>query len=178
MRFRHERPVVSVAPGVAGKRVAHPLNIYFLPCSSRSDAFRLCRIQLQMIQEALFFESIYEAMKSVVVRAGGNKAVGCRLRPTKTPEAAGRWLADCLNPARDERLEPEDFIALLRMGRELGHHAAMQYLATESGYQAIPLEPEDEKARLQREFVEGVKALGQLAAKLDRIGAPHLTKVA
>lgn len=131
-----------------------------------------------MIQEALFFESIYEAMKSIVVRAGGNKAVGSRLRPAKTPDAAGRWLADCLNPAREERLEPEDFLALLRMGREIGHHAAMNYLATESGYQAIPIEPEDEKARLQREFVEGVKTLGQLAAKLDRIGLPHAVKSA
>ena len=128
-----------------------------------------------MKQEPLFFDSIYEAMKSIVIRGGGNKVVGCKLRPSKSPDAAGRWLADCLNPHREERLDPEDFIALLRIGRELGHHAAMNYIAGEAGYQALPVEPEDEKARLQRECVESVKALGVLVAKLERLnGAPHL----
>lgn len=121
------------------------------------------------MQDALFYESILEALKGIVVHAGGNKAVGARLRPLKAPEQAGRWLADCLNPHREERLDPDDFLALLRIGREIGFHGAMNYIAGESGYEARPVEPQDEQARLQREFIEGVKALGKLAARLDRL---------
>lgn len=131
-----------------------------------------------MIQEPLFHESIYDALRAIVERAGGSKAVGSRLRPSKTPDEAGRWLLDCLNPSRAERFSPEDTLHLLRIGREVGYHGAMQYVAAEAGYCAEPVEPEDERARLQREFVEAVKASAKIAEKLERLGAPNVRAVA
>lgn len=122
-----------------------------------------------MIEQALFHDSIHEALRDVVMACGGYKAVGRRLWPEKSVEAAGRLLADCLNDARSERLAPEQVLLLLRMGREAGCHAAMAYLAGEAGYQAIPVEPEDEKAKLQREFIDAVGRMERLLAKADRI---------
>ena len=49
----------------------------------------------------------------------------------------------------------------------------------ESGYaDPHPIEPEDKVARLQREFVEATKALGQLAAKIESVQSSSLRRVA
>ena len=75
---------------------------------------------------------------------------------------------DCLNDSRREVLSPSQVILILRIGREIDCHAAMNFIARECGYSdPTPTEPESEIARLQREFVEATKALGQMA---DRIG--------
>lgn len=124
-----------------------------------------------MSQDALFYESLADALRAVVQALGGTKAAGCRLWPEKTPESAHRTLLDCLNEARPEKLSPEQVLYLLAAGRQVGCHAAMNYLAREAGYSdPLPIEPEDERARLQREFIEAQKAMQALAGRMQRAG--------
>lgn len=124
-----------------------------------------------MNQESLFYESFYDALAEIVRVAGGAKSVGGKLWPSKTPDAAGRLLLDCLNDDRPAKLSPEDVLFLLALGREKSCHAAMNYLARETGYSdPTPIEPEDERARLQREFVEAQKAMSRLAERMERAG--------
>lgn len=124
-----------------------------------------------MSQDALFYESLADALRAVVQALGGTKAAGCRLWPEKTPESAHRTLLDCLNEARPEKLSPEQVLYLLAAGRQVGCHAAMNYLAREAGYSdPLPVEPEDERARLQREYIEATKALQAIAGRIERAG--------
>lgn len=124
-----------------------------------------------MSQDALFYESLADALRAVVQALGGTKAAGCRLWPEKTPESAHRTLLDCLNEARPEKLSPEQVLYLLAAGRQVGCHAAMNYLAREAGYSdPLPVEPEDERARLQREYIEATKMLQTIAGRIERAG--------
>lgn len=124
-----------------------------------------------MNQEALFYDSFSDALKDIVKAAGGAKSVGCKLWPEKTPESAHRILLDCLNDSRAEKFSPEQVLLLLKIGREVNCHAAMNYVARETGYSdPTPIEPEDERARLQREFVEAQKAMSKLAERMERVG--------
>jgi len=126
----------------------------------------------------LFHESFTDALTEVVKALGGHKTVGLALRPDKTADTAGRWLHDCLNLSRSEKLDPDQVLFILREGRKAQAHAAINYLLRESGYaDAQPIEPEDERAKLQRDFLQGVQHLSQLAARLDRVETP-LRKVA
>lgn len=120
---------------------------------------------------ALFHESLTDALREVVQALGGMKSVGVALRPEKAPDAAGRWVADCLNPDRAECLHPDQLLFLLRAGREAGCHAAANYLMREAGYaDPVPVEPEDERARAQRDFEVAVKTLGAVTDRLARLG--------
>lgn len=120
---------------------------------------------------ALFHETVNDALRECVAALGGSKKVGAEMRPEKTPEEAGRWVADCLNPDRREHFDPDHLLYLLRAGRAAGCHAAMNYLAREAGYaDPIPVEPEDERARAQRDFELAVKALGTVTDRLARLG--------
>ena len=124
-----------------------------------------------MTQEALFYESLPDAIRVVIQSMGGTKAVAVRLWPEKTPEAASRTLLDSLNESRPEKLSPEQVLWLLAEGRKVGCHAAMNYLARETGYaDPQPIEPDDEKARLQREYIEATKMMSKLAERMQRVG--------
>ena len=131
-----------------------------------------------MLQEVLFHESILDALRAVVERAGGAKAVGLKLRPSKSADEAGRWVLDCLNASRPERFAPDDVLFLLKIGRENEFHGAMQYLANECGYDVRPIEPADEHAKLQWDYIEAVKLQAKIAARLEKLALPTIKAVA
>lgn len=124
-----------------------------------------------MTPQPLFYESPEDALREVVRALGGNKAAGAILRPELSADEAGKWVSDCLNPDRVQSFRPSQLLLLLRKGREAGCHAAATYLMRESGYaDPTPIEPEDEKARLEREFIASAKGLQAIADRLMRLG--------
>lgn len=127
-------------------------------------------------QSSLFHESVEDALAEVVAALGGAKVVGARMRPDLSPDAAGRWLRDCLNDGRREHLTPGHVMWLLREGREAGVHAAVRFICREAGYsEPSPVEAEDERARLQREYIEAAKSMSRLAERIERA---HVRSVA
>jgi hypothetical protein len=121
-------------------------------------------------QPSLFLESFTDALREAVRACGGSKLVGAKLWPEKAPDAAARLLQDCLNDTRAEKLSPDQVLLLTRMGRERGCHAVMAFLAIECGYAPPqPVEPEDERAALQREYIEAVKVLAHLSTRIERL---------
>ena len=120
-------------------------------------------------QPALFHESISDALRELVAALGGTKAVGARMRPELPADHAGRWLADCLNDSRREHLTPEQLLWLLAEGRRAGHHGAIGWITSEVGYSVPePIEPEDQRAKLQREYIEAARTMAKLAERIER----------
>jgi hypothetical protein len=125
-----------------------------------------------MDQRQLFHETVYDALGALVSAAGGPKKVGPMLWPEKTLDAAAQLVRDCLNAARKERFDPEQTLFLLKLGRQIGCHDAVNYICGEAGYASpAPIEPEDEYARLQREYINAVRALQSLTPKLEQAQA-------
>lgn len=132
-----------------------------------------------MSQFALFHERAEDAAAAVIDACGGRKSFACELWPHKPQRDAHNLIDACLNPERRERFSPEHLMFICKRGREVGCHALMNYMARASGYaDPIPVEPEDEIARMQREFVEATKALGQLAARIESVQSTKLQRVA
>lgn len=120
-------------------------------------------------QGALFHEDINSALNGLVSALGGAKAVGTRLYPDLSPDAATRRLLDSLNPDRAQQFSPTQFLTLIRWGRESGQHGAMHFVADECGYaRPNPIEPEDARAALQRELLEAIRRVEGLMQRLDR----------
>lgn len=124
-----------------------------------------------MDQPELFHEDVFSALDDCVRALGGAKKVGHALRPEKTVEDARRWLLDCMNPARAEKLGIEQALFIMGEARKIGCHAGMTYIARACGYaDPQPLEPEDERAALQRQFIEQSRAMERLFARMERVG--------
>lgn len=116
--------------------------------------------------------SINEALVECIRSAGGSKQVGPQLWPEKTPEAAQRMLLDCLNEDRAARLNPDQFVMVLRMARAKGCHVGIHFLADELGYtHPEPIEPRDEAADLMRSFVAAIELQAELAKRMEKAAA-------
>lgn len=90
--------------------------------------------------------------------------------PHKEPDAAGRYLMDCINPGRPEKLDPEQVIALLKLGHDTGCHVVMHFVAQSASYSTPePIEPEDEKAELQRDFIRTVEQQKRILHRFERL---------
>jgi hypothetical protein len=123
------------------------------------------------MQLALMHESLTDALRECVSALGGPKKVGAAMRPELSVDQAGVWVRDRLNPDRRELFAPEQLVWLLREARSVGCHAAMTYFARECGYaDPVPLEPQDERAKVMREFVEAQRQMQVLAARMERAG--------
>lgn len=123
-----------------------------------------------MNQPALFVESLNDALRDAVRACGGAKVVATKLWPEKTPDAAARLLADCLNEHRSERLTPDQLMLVARLARERGCHVVMQYMCAELAYAApVPVEPETELAGLLREYLSTRKASDKLEQRIEKL---------
>jgi hypothetical protein len=84
-------------------------------------------------QFALIIDTINDAIRDTC-RAIGAKTVAQALWPTKKPEAAERYLDDCLNPSREQKLSIDEILVIARMGREKGIHLIATFINRDLGY--------------------------------------------
>lgn len=120
-------------------------------------------------QVPLFHEDIYAAIHTAIMALGGAKKIGSCLWPDKPADKAGELLNNCLNRTRAEKLDPEQVNYISREARKVGCHAIAEFNGSDQGYQVTPIEPEDEKAELQRQIINASKILQDSIAKLERL---------
>lgn len=124
-----------------------------------------------MTQIPLIHEDFMAALTTCVQVLGGAKKVGVMLRPEyeEEPEKAARWLLACLNAQRDEKLSWDQTFHIMRAAKAIGCHVAMGYITQMLGYaDPQPIEPEDERAKLQRLFIAAVEQQRQIMAQMAR----------
>jgi hypothetical protein len=122
-----------------------------------------------MTQEPLFCDDIYEALRTIGQAYGGSKKIGAYLWPDKPLEKASELWANCLNRTRPEKLDPEQVLAVLKIGRQIGSHVGVHFIAEQCGYRFEAIEPEDERAKLMREFNFRAAELQQMLNKLEKL---------
>lgn len=130
-------------------------------------------------------EGLNQALIECVKAAGGSAIVGRKLFPEKQPDAAQRALLDCLNEDRPAKLSPEQVLLILRLARERGHHGGVAFILADLGYApTAPIEPKDESAELQRQFVEASNRIADAVLQAERLAnriaslQPHLRAAA
>lgn len=123
-------------------------------------------------------DGLNQALIDAVKAAGGSAAVGRKMFPEKSPEAAQRALLDCLNEDRPAKLSPEQVLLVLRLARAKGHHGAIAFILTDLGYApTTPIDPKDEASELTRQAGELLRGLESVTSRLERL-QPQLRAVA
>lgn len=122
-----------------------------------------------MDQEKLWHDDVYDAYKTAVMRLGGYKKVGPELRPEIDPIQAADWLRNCLDRSRREILNLDYALTIKRMARQVGCHVIAAFENETTGYgPPQPVEPQDEVASLQREFVQATEQMRILVERAER----------
>jgi len=121
-------------------------------------------------QSPLWDEDIDTALGAVVMAAGGARVVASEWFPAEDPTTKARYINNCLNPDRNEKFSSREFLWLLRKGRELDCHAIMYFICDDAGYEKTqPINPEDEKERLQRELNQKLDDVRLMLNKLGKV---------
>lgn len=121
-------------------------------------------------QGKLFYESLTDALRDDVRACGGNKVVAGKLRPELPVDHATRWLLDCLNPDRREKLDGDQLVLIMRWAREFGSYATAQYLMQQSGFERPrPLNLQQERQSLQERFIDAMKTAERISKRLESL---------
>lgn len=124
------------------------------------------------MQMSLIHETVNDAIREAIHFVGGNKKVGALLYPEMPVDQAAGRVRDCLNPDRRELFSPEQVLMIARLAKAAGNNSIMEFMALELGYlKPVAVDPDDEIARLQREFVEATKSLHHMASRIEAISA-------
>lgn len=123
-----------------------------------------------MEQESLFHETWADALRAVCEKCGGIKKVASQLRPNIGTDQAARLVSSWFNPDRPEKPDFDDIRAILRIGKQNGCHLGKHWLDDDLGYQrSQPIEPRDELAELQRDYISAAKNMQRIAERIERV---------
>lgn len=115
------------------------------------------------------YESLNHALIDAVKALGGSKVVAAKMWPEKDALAAQRHLLACLNEDKPERLSPDHLMLLLRMARDIGHHAAFSYMSGLLSYaEPQPINPRDELIELLRMYEQDKKRSAVRDERIER----------
>lgn len=119
-------------------------------------------------------DRIEEAIDEVIRRCGGRKSFSCEMWPDKPPRDAHNLLDACLNPERREKFAPWQIVYIAKRGRDVGCHAVMSFLCECAGYsEPSPIYAADERAALEREYIEAVRSIKALSDRIERVNTPR-----
>ena len=122
------------------------------------------------MEQAPLWHDTPEAALWSVAEVVGPKDIGSELWPEKPVDEAAKLLARCCDPDRSEKLSASQILLILKRGRQRGCHVAISFFNTEAGYtEPQPVEPEDERAKLQREFIEAQRQMEHLVKQMGRL---------
>ena len=125
---------------------------------------------MNAMQPSLFHDTYEDAIRDTVMALGGYKKAGAMLWPALPADDAGRKLSACLNTDKREKLDLCELRLIRREARKLGVHILASYEMRDAGYtEPQPVNPEDEAAQLQREYIAAVKAMSVIQARMDRV---------
>lgn len=121
------------------------------------------------MQAELFFDSIYDAVGSAIMAAGGYKKVAGALWPSLKSETAYARLKNALDDSKAEKLSLCEVMTILRMAADNGDASVIRYIAGEFGFGLVEVDPKEETAELQRQIADGLDALNKRMARLERL---------
>jgi hypothetical protein len=125
-------------------------------------------------QQALWHDTLEDAIRSAVDVLGGPKRVGSTLWPTKRIPEAARLLSHCLDTERPEKLSLGEIELIGAQARQADCHTMATYLMRAWGYgDPQPIEPHDEHAELQRQFMRSVEDQKTIMRRLEQLQPLH-----
>ena len=119
--------------------------------------------------ELPFYDTPEKALDACIQALGGSKKVGQRLFPEKSIESATTYLANCVDPNRNEKLSLSHVMMLFKMAKDEGVHSPFFWFASEIGYEAKPITRAEEVDRLTAVIEQASKTLSTAIASLERV---------
>lgn len=120
-------------------------------------------------QQALWHDTVFDATRALVDALGGAKRVAAEMWPTRDLGEAHRYLLKCLDPDRPEKLGLDEFVWLMRRGRDAGCHVLAEWLGQACMYELHVVDPAAREADLARQVEQTMSAAADLLRQWERL---------
>lgn len=121
-------------------------------------------------QELLDHECPEDALSADVQALGGPYTVGVKLRPELDKKAARNWLLNALNPDHNQNMTQSQIRLLVSLARERGSYHYIHFWEKDNNMsKSVPIEPEDEKVKLQKEFIRTGKDMMRMWDQFQKL---------
>jgi hypothetical protein len=121
------------------------------------------------MQAALWHDSIHDATRALIDALGGPKRVAADLWPARDVADGQRYLLKCLDADRPEKLGLEEFVWLMRRGREADCHVLADYLGQACQYELRPVDPAAAEADLAAQVERTMSQAADLLKLWERL---------
>jgi hypothetical protein len=113
-----------------------------------------------------FYDCAEDATNSAILNSGKSyKEVAHYIRPEISMDSAYAWLKNALKDDARETLSADRHIMIANYCQRFDF---LYYVAGKCHHsRPLPVEPEDEKAELQRQFIKAVTELRQLSSRIN-----------
>lgn len=112
-----------------------------------------------MNQQALFHDTIYDALGADIAAAGGFKVVAGKLWPSESPTTSATKLRNAVNPDQAQKLCAEEILRIKLLAKEFWSTATIDFEARQLSFKVDWITPEDELERITRENNELLKSI-------------------
>ena len=114
-------------------------------------------------------ETIFEAIADDLKVLGGPKAAAGIFFPAKSPDRGADTLRAWSSSGRAEEPSADELFLLIEKARErAGFSEVARFMEQRLNCRIEFLSPQDERARLQREYVAAVRVLTSLTERIER----------
>ena len=121
------------------------------------------------MQAPLWHDTIHDALRALVDGLGGPKRVAAEMWAGRELGDAHRYLLKCLDPERPEKLGLDEFVWLMRRGREAGCHVVADYLGQACQYELRPIDPAAAEADLAAKVEATMSHAADLLKQWERL---------
>lgn len=122
-----------------------------------------------MNQTTMWHETVYDAVRALVDGLGGPKRVAADMWPTRDLGDAHRYFLKCLDQDRPEKLGLDEFVWLMRRGREAGCHVLADWLAQTCLYELRVVDATAREADLARQMEQTMASAADLLRQWERL---------
>jgi hypothetical protein len=121
-------------------------------------------------QNRLFFDTVYDAIGSDILAAGGYKTVAGKLWPNMKQASAYARLKSCIDEHKDEKLDPEEVHSIAKLAKAAtGASSYLQYTGQELECEFTHIEPEDELTQMLRTYLDRDEQQARLKPRIDKL---------
>lgn len=124
------------------------------------------------MQARLFYDDSKDASTSAINESGKSpKQVAGDMRPDLKADSAKTWLHNCIDPDKADKFSIEQIIQFMNLTKRAdGTNALLDYICDETGQERTKAKaPEDERAALQRAFIQSVEAQQKILEQFKKV---------
>jgi hypothetical protein len=130
-----------------------------------------------MNQQALFYETVFDAIGADIAAIGGFKVTAGKLWPSDDVTTSAAKLRNCVNPDQPHKLCPQEVMRIKKLAKDVGSFATVNFEAHELGFEFTWIQAEEQAREIHLRAVAALEAVTRELQRSSKLMEETKTKI-